>query len=156
MYGPTVVTTTRAFATREAIDVGSAESTTIRPTWRAASGEKWARAFITCVYGWLTLHEIAASLQHSANGVRPGRPPTSGPRRPRLAGPPGGGAEARVSVNYFTEMCSGSEAGSHFRRIDSCITQLTAQGPSSRTCNESKEEAEGTSGAGPRRVALGR
>ena len=36
-------------------------------------------------------------------------------------------------------MCSGSEAGSHLRLIDSCITQLMAQGPS-RTCNESKEE----------------
>jgi len=36
-------------------------------------------------------------------------------------------------------VCSGSEAGSYVRRIDSRITQLTAQGPS-RTCNESKEE----------------
>ena len=35
----------------------------------------------------------------------------------------------------------GFEAGSYLRRIDSCITQLKAQGPS-RTCNESKEEAE--------------
>jgi len=26
--------------------------------------------------------------------------------------------------NYFTEMCSGSEAGSYLRRIDCCITQL--------------------------------
>jgi len=33
-------------------------------------------------------------------------------------------------------MCSGTEAGSY---LDSCITQLKAQGPS-RTCNESKEE----------------
>jgi len=33
----------------------------------------------------------------------------------------------------------GSEAGSYLRLIDSCITQLKAQGPS-RTCNESKEE----------------
>ena len=38
-------------------------------------------------------------------------------------------------------MSSGSEAGSYLRRIDSCITQLKAQGPS-RTCNESKEEEE--------------
>ena len=38
-------------------------------------------------------------------------------------------------------MCSGSEAGSYLRLIDSCITQLKAQGPS-RTCNESKEEEE--------------
>ena len=36
-------------------------------------------------------------------------------------------------------MCSGSEAGLYLRRIDSCITQHKAQGPS-RTCNESKEE----------------
>ena len=41
--------------------------------------------------------------------------------------------------NNFTEMCCGTEAGSYLRRIDSCITQLKAQGPS-RTCNESKEE----------------
>jgi len=38
-------------------------------------------------------------------------------------------------------MCCGTEAGSCLRRIDSCITQLKAQGPS-RTCNESKEEEE--------------
>ena len=36
-------------------------------------------------------------------------------------------------------MCSGAEAGSYLRLIDSCITQLRAQGPS-RTCNESKED----------------
>ena len=34
-----------------------------------------------------------------------------------------------------------SEAGSYLRLIDSCVTQLKAQGPS-RTCNESKEEEE--------------
>ena len=38
-------------------------------------------------------------------------------------------------------MCSGTEAGSYLRLIDSCITQLKAQGPS-RTCNECKEEEE--------------
>ena len=32
-------------------------------------------------------------------------------------------------------------AGSYLRLIDSCITQLKAQGPS-RTCNESKKAAE--------------
>ena len=37
--------------------------------------------------------------------------------------------------------CSGCEAGSHLRIIDSCITQLKAQGPST-TCNESKEEEQ--------------
>ena len=42
---------------------------------------------------------------------------------------------------HFTEMCCGTEAGSYLRLIDSCITQLKAQGPS-RTCNESKEEEE--------------
>ena len=36
-----------------------------------------------------------------------------------------------------------SEAGSYLRLIDSCITQLKAQGPS-RTCNESKEEEKGS------------
>jgi len=41
--------------------------------------------------------------------------------------------------NYVAEMCSGSQAGSYLRLIDSCITQLKAQGPS-RTCDESKEE----------------
>jgi len=39
-------------------------------------------------------------------------------------------------------MCSDSEAGSYLRLIDSCTTQLKAQGPS-RTCNESKEEGSG-------------
>ena len=47
----------------------------------------------------------------------------------------------RSGYNHSTEMCSGSEAGSYLRRIDSCIIQLKAQGPS-RTCNESKEEEE--------------
>jgi len=47
--------------------------------------------------------------------------------------------------NHSTEMCSGSEAGSYLRRIDSWITHLQARGPS-RTCNESKEEEEGSAG----------
>jgi len=38
-------------------------------------------------------------------------------------------------------MCSGTEAGSCVRLIDSCITQLKAQ-RSSRTYNESKEEGK--------------
>ena len=49
--------------------------------------------------------------------------------------------ELKSTDMHFTEMCSGSEAGSYLRLIDSCITQLKAQGPS-RTCNESKEEEE--------------
>ena len=36
-------------------------------------------------------------------------------------------------------MCSGFEAGSYLRLIDSCIPHLKAQGTSA-TCNESKEE----------------
>jgi len=44
-----------------------------------------------------------------------------------------------VLADQSIKMCSGSEAGSYLRLIDSCITQLKAQGPS-RTCNESKEE----------------
>ena len=51
------------------------------------------------------------------------------PRRARICGTEAG--------SYHTH--SGSEAGSYLRLIDSCITQLKAQGPS-RTCNESKEE----------------
>ena len=44
------------------------------------------------------------------------------PQLPRLVGP--------------THLC-GTEEGSYLSLIDSCITQLKAQGPS-RTCNESK------------------
>ena len=40
-----------------------------------------------------------------------------------------------------SQVCSGSEAGSYLRLIDSCVTQLKAQGHS-RTCNESKEEVQ--------------
>ena len=39
------------------------------------------------------------------------------------------------------EPCAGIEAGACLRLIDSCITQLKAQGPS-MTCDESKEEKE--------------
>ena len=42
-------------------------------------------------------------------------------------------------------MCCGTEAGSYFRRIDSCITQLKGQGPS-RTCIESNEDISRLSG----------
>jgi len=43
--------------------------------------------------------------------------------------------------NHFTKTCCGTEAGSCLRLIDSCITQLKAQGHF-RACNESKEEEE--------------
>jgi len=52
-----------------------------------------------------------------------------------------GSTNSLTQIDSDTEMCSGSEADSHLRLIDSCITQLKAQGPS-RTCNESKEEEE--------------
>ena len=48
---------------------------------------------------------------------------------------------SQFQTNDSTVVCSGSEAGSYLRLMDSCITQLKAQGPS-RTCNESKEEGE--------------
>ena len=41
-------------------------------------------------------------------------------------------------VSRVLTMCSGSEAGSYLRRIDSWINQFKAQGPS-WTCNESQE-----------------
>jgi len=34
-----------------------------------------------------------------------------------------------MAINHSTEVCSGSEAGSYFRVIDSCITQLDLLGP---------------------------
>ena len=46
-------------------------------------------------------------------------------------------------------MCSGSEAGSYLRLIDTCITELKAQGPS-RTCNESNERKGGATNLGVR------
>ena len=51
------------------------------------------------------------------------------------------GRGALLEPVHFTEMSSVSEAGSYLRLIDSCITQLKAQGPS-RTCNKSEEEEE--------------
>ena len=53
--------------------------------------------------------------------------------------------EPDVSVQspFAAQLCvfSAVEAGSYLRLIDSCITQLKAQG-AARTCNESKEEEE--------------
>ena len=54
---------------------------------------------------------------------------------------PGSASETKLPGDHFTEMCSGSKTVAYLRLIDSCITQLKAQGPS-RTCNESKEEEE--------------
>ena len=44
-----------------------------------------------------------------------------------------------LRLDHSTELCCGTEAGSYLRPIDSCITQIKAQGPS-RTCNEGKAE----------------
>ena len=60
----------------------------------------------------------------------------------------GGGAHQEGDIDHRREKHRAhlplvvTEAGSYLRLIDSCITQLKAQGPS-RTCNESKEEEEG-------------
>jgi len=55
---------------------------------------------------------------------------------------PAGGLVFKVEGSgCIPVMCSSSEAGSYLTLIDSCITQLQAQGPS-RTCNQSIEEEE--------------
>ena len=64
----------------------------------------------------------------------------------------GGGAyQACKALNLRTttsQKCVvATEEGSYLRLIDSCITQLKAQGPS-RTCNESKEDEEEVVGSG--------
>jgi len=77
-------------------------------------------------------------------GMRPRRPcsrPLSGPKP--VSGFQGFRVRGWGSIVEGLEICSGSEAGSYLRLIDSCITELKAQGPS-RTCNESKEEEEET------------
>jgi len=76
-------------------------------------------------------------------------------RKPSLPETPGNGRRCCQGSGRGTfmrgikEMCSGTEAGSYLRLIDSCITQLKAQGPA-RTCNESKEEEEEASRLGGR------
>ena len=54
-----------------------------------------------------------------------------------------------IRASQLRDIC-GSEAGSYLRLIDSCITQLKAQGPS-RTYNESKEEEEASEAVGVQR-----
>jgi len=70
------------------------------------------------------------------------KPRTQVQRTGALAGSggdiPGG---VQFKNNHFTETCCGTEAGWYLRLIDSCTTQLKAQGPS-RTCKERKEEEE--------------
>ena len=44
-----------------------------------------------------------------------------------------------MKIHSSTDKVSDSETGSYLRLIDSCTTQLKAQGHS-RTCNESNEE----------------
>jgi len=48
---------------------------------------------------------------------------------------PGGLRVSRIDPTPFTLL----DEGSYLRLIDSCITQITAQGPA-RTCNESEED----------------
>ena len=90
--------------------------------------------------------------RHHGDGRARGRRARVGRREPRAHRPEGARFFLRVGwcaplrtarpVGLsWTEMCSVTEAGSNLRLIDSCITQLKAQGPS-RTSNESKEEEE--------------
>ena len=58
---------------------------------------------------------------------------------PRGSGGGRGGVEALL-VAVFHHLDHLKEEDSYLRRIDSCITQFKAQGPS-RTCHQSKEEA---------------
>jgi len=51
--------------------------------------------------------------------------------------------ESQNVIHGGSGLCSGSEAGSYLRLIDSCATQLKAQGPS-RTCNKSKKKKKGS------------
>ena len=51
------------------------------------------------------------------------------------------GVDGVPANNHSIEMRSGFVGGSYLRLIDSCITQLKAQGPS-RTCDESNEEVK--------------
>ena len=72
---------------------------------------------------------------------------TRGPGETTLSPAPRTWGGSQFKNNHSTKMCGGSGAGSYLRLIDSCITQLKAEGPS-RTCNESQEEAEETRGPG--------
>ena len=49
-----------------------------------------------------------------------------------------------VRITCSKRMCSGSEADSYLRFVDSCITQLKASGPP-RTCNEEEERISANS-----------
>jgi len=89
----------------------------------------------------------------AATDLHPGSSAGSGFRVPALEATQGqndsffsqlchGPASREFKNSHSTEMCCGTEAGACLRLIDSCITQLTAQGPS-RTCTESKEGIQG-------------
>ena len=54
------------------------------------------------------------------------------------------GYRSRANTAHVRQSRTDSGRGSFLRFIDSCITQLKAQGPS-RTCNETKEEEESRS-----------
>ena len=77
----------------------------------------------------VTAHRL---LYHSTLGVRVIKKKKRMPKQ----------GESSGSSMHSSPCVAVTEAGSYLRLIDSCITQIKAQGPS-RTCNESKEE-EGT------------
>jgi len=94
----------------------------------------------------------------AARGRRPGcakasaAPANQTPFRQLRASGPGGAPQPLLPFarNSAKNRCAVvTEAGSYLRRIDLCITQLKAQGPS-RTCNESKEEEKKNSAKMPR------
>ena len=61
---------------------------------------------------------------------------------------------SEMVVPRRARVCSSSEAGSYLKHIDSCVTQLKAEGPS-RTCSESTEFcSEVLTGHGPGRALL--
>ena len=65
---------------------------------------------------------------------------TSNP--PKVLHHGGAGVTAAATLAATPQvMCCGTEAGTYLRLIDSCITQLKAQGPS-RTINESQKQEE--------------
>ena len=107
--------------------------------WSLAAASLWMIPLAHCARVFRrvprTVHAISLCTQASLQMLPPYR------------SAPLGSPQVQVTVQamslYFpaslhllaVARCSSSEAGSYLRRIDSCITQLKAQGPS-RTCNE--------------------
>ena len=97
------------------------------------------------------VEEEQVPLPH-LQGLRPGPIPRQSLRRGRqksISSQRQWFSEVKIAnigafEGFFPLRHSGVVLGSYLRRIDSCITQLKAHGPS-RTCNESQEEEEARS-----------